>query len=200
MFYILSRNAGYYYLNYSIKEVRDIVNDAVAYGTNDDVLVTLKNKDLYHISKNSDDEIEIIDYDSYLVNVFLKDVTDNVSLYLDRYENNPSSASFYIPFGSFFRNPILNGKGPKIPVRMESIGSVTSNINVKITEYGINNCLIEMSIHIEVTEKIILPVMSDTIKIVNDYPVSYKVIRGKVPTYYGNSISKNSGLYSMPMV
>lgn len=56
-----------------------------------------------------------------------------------------------------------------------------------------------MVVTIEVTEKVILPMITDNITIVNEIPVSYKIITGKIPTYYGGSLSKNSSLYTIPM-
>lgn len=199
VFFILSENIGYYYLNYSEKEARKVIDTAISNAITDDILEDIKDKELYKVTKNSDGEIEMVDYDSYLVNVFLRDVTENIELFLENAENNPDKVAFYIPLGSIFQNPILNSKGPKIPVRMEMIGSVLSNVNTTVTEYGINNCLIEMSVHIEVKEKVILPVIANTITITNDLPVSYKVIKGTVPNYYGNSLNKDSSIFSIPV-
>ena len=56
-----------------------------------------------------------------------------------------------------------------------------------------------MFVSVEVTEKVILPVMTDTIKVKNEIPISYKIIKGKIPTYYGESLNKNSSIYSLPM-
>ena len=199
IFIALSKNVSYYYLIYSEKEARKIIDLSVGNAVTDDVLEDIKDKNLYKVSKNSKGEIEMIDYDSYLVNAFLRDVTDNIADSLEKEESNPEKIAFYIPLGSVFQNPILNNKGPKIPVRMEIIGSVLTNISTKVTEYGINNCLIEMYVHVEVREKVILPVIAKTITITNDLPVSYKIIRGTVPSYYGNSINKDSSIYSIPM-
>ncbi|MGN0992961.1 MAG: sporulation protein YunB [Bacilli bacterium] len=198
-FLSLSKNVSYYYLSYSEKEARKIIDLSVGNAITDDILADIKDKNLYKVSKNSKGEIEMVDYDSYLVNAFLRDITDNIALSLEKEESNPDKIAFYIPLGSIFQNPILNSKGPKIPVRMEIIGSVLTNINTKVTEYGINNCLIEMYVHVEVKEKVILPVIAKTITITNDLPVSYKIIKGTVPSYYGNSINKDSSIYSIPM-
>ena len=89
--------------------------------------------------------------------------------------------------------------GPKIPVRVEFVGSVLTNINTTIKEYGINNALIEMVIQIELKEKIILPILSKEILITNEVPVSYKIINGNIPNYYGEGISNNSNIYSLPL-
>ncbi len=199
LFYILSENIGYYYLSYSEREARKIIDTSMSEAVSDNILEDIKDKDLYSVMKNASGEIEMVDYDPYLVNVFLRDVTDNIVNALEEKEDDSQNISFYIPLGSALQNPIFNNRGPKIPVRMESIGSVLTNINTKVTEYGINNCLIEMYVHIEIREKVILPVISKTITVKNDLPVSHKIIKGTVPSYYGGSISKGSNIYSIPM-
>lgn len=190
---VISRNVSYYYLNYSEKKAKDVIDVAMESGLSSESLNILKDRDLYKVTRNSSNEIIMIDYDSYLVNLFLRDVSNNISNAL---RDEEGDVSFYVPLGSVFKNPIINGKGPKIPVRMELLGSVTTNIETKVTEYGINNSLIEMSICVVVKEKVVLPVISNTIKVENSYPISYKVITGKVPVYYGKGISKSSGIYS----
>ena len=100
--------------------------------------------------------------------------------------------------GSVFQNPLLNNRGPKIPVRMELVGSVLTGVNSKVTNYGINNSLIEIFVHIEVNERVILPVTAKNITIVNDIPISYRIIKGKIPSYYSGTNSSSS-MYMMPI-
>lgn len=170
-----------------------IINDAV----DDKVLTKSYNYDLYSIVKNDNDEIEMIDYNAYAVNVFLNDVTTNIQNELIKYTNK--GIVFYVPLGIISNNVLFNNLGPKIPVKLKLIGSVLTNINVKVTDYGINNALIEMNIFIEVKQKVILPFVSDDIYVTNEIPVSYKIISGKIPSYYGNSLLKDSNLYSIPL-
>ncbi len=198
-FYKVTSNISYYYLNYSIGEAKKIIDSATSRGINEKVLSTLKESPIYNISKNKNNEIEMIDYNSYAVNIFLKEVSESVSNSLLEEENKKESATFYVPVGVITKNPIFNNKGPKIPVKTELIGTVLSNVHTKVTEYGINNCMIEMSIRLEIEEKVILPISTDTIKITNDVPISYKIINGKIPTYYGNEISKASSIYKLPI-
>jgi len=199
LFINISENISYYYINYSKKEAKQIIEESIGNAITDEVLESIKDKDIFIITKNKSDEIEMIDYNTYEVNLFLRTVTDNISNTLKREEQNTEKIAFYIPLGSITQNPIFNSKGPKIPVRIEVIGSVLSSVKTKVTEYGINNCLIEMFVSVEVTEKVILPVMTDTIKVKNEIPISYKIIKGKIPTYYGESLNKNSSIYSLPM-
>lgn len=186
------KNVSYYYLNYSEKKAKDIIDVAMGKGITTSSLKIINSKDLYRVTKNDKNEITMIDYDSYLVNLFLKDISNNISIALDEEEKD---IAFYVPMGTIFKNPLLNSKGPKLPVRIEMLGSVNTNIETKVKDYGINNSLIEMYIHVVVKEKVMLPVISSDIKIENNFPISYKIIAGKVPNYYGNGISKSSGLY-----
>lgn len=197
-FYILGKNLNYYYLNYSENEASRIITNSISKAIDDRVLKEIKNNDFYTIVRNKNDEIEMIDYNSYLVNIFLRDITNNVTKYLADEEEKTNNASFYIPAGSIFQNPLLNNRGPKIPVRMELVGSVLTGVNSKVIDYGINNSLIEIFVHIEVNEKVILPVTSKNITIVNDIPISYKIIKGKIPSYYSNS-GNSSSMYMMPV-
>ena len=191
----LSKNLNNYYLNYSENEASVIITNAISKAIDEDILKEIKDNDLYTIIKNKDDEIEMIDYDSHLVNVFLRNVTNNIIKYLKQEENKADNASFYIPMGSILQNPVLNGKGPKIPVKMELVGSVITGVKSNVKDYGINNSLIEIYVHVEVREKLILPVTAKEITIVNDLPISYKIIKGKIPNYYSN----NGFSYMMPV-
>ena len=184
---ILYKNLNYYYLNYSENEASKIITSTIYKSINEESLKELKNNDLYKIIKNKDGEIEMIDYSPYLINTFLRNTTNNLIINLSKEEKKYDNVSFYIPFGSIFQNPILNNKGPKIPVRMELIGSVITGIDSKIKDYGINNSLIEIYIHVEIKERVMLPSKAKDVTITNDIPISYRIIKGKIPSYYSNS-------------
>ena len=197
-FHILGKNLNHYYLEYSENEASRIITNSISEAVNERVLKQIKNESLYTVVRNKNDKIEMIDYNSYLINIFLRDVTNNVTKYLAEEEEKSNNASFYIPMGSIFQNPLLNNRGPKIPVRMELVGSVLTGVNSKVTNYGINNSLIEIFVHIEVNERVILPVTAKNITIVNDIPISYRIIKGKIPSYYSGTNSSSS-MYMMPI-
>lgn len=186
---------NHYYLNYSENEARKIVTDTITKTINNEILKKIDNDNLYKIIRNKNEEIEMIDFDSYLINLLYKDITENLSKNLKKDQNKINNVSFYIRTGSVFKNPMFANKGPKIPIKLELIGSVLTGVDSKITDYGINNSLIEIFIHVEVKEKIILPTASKDITITNDIPISYKVIKGTVPSYYSG---KNSS-YLLPV-
>lgn len=195
----IGSNLSSYYLEYSKREAIEIIDSSLNNGVNKEVFEEFKQMNLYDVSKNKDGEIETIDYNSYYVNSILKKVNTNIYNSVKKEERSNKDASFYVPLFAISKNPLLATKGPKIPVRMEAIGSVISSVKTKVTSSGINSSLIELSIHVEITEKVILPVISGEIKVTNDIPISYKIISGKVPSYYGDSLYKNSGILSLPV-
>lgn len=103
-----------------------------------------------------------------------------------------------IPIGVIFKNPILSNIGPRIPIRIHYFGDVNSNIKTKITPYGINNALVEVGIHLEMTAQIILPFLTKKMNLECDIPLAIKMIQGNIPNYYGSGLLKDSSIYSIP--
>ena len=76
---------------------------------------------------------------------------------------------------------------------MEIISSINPDIETKVSEYGINNSLIEIFIHVVSSVKMILPTSSKDMEITVVVPIAVKLIQGSVPEYYlGNLLQKNS--------
>ena len=103
-----------------------------------------------------------------------------------------------IPIGVVFKNSVLANVGPKIPIKMHYLGDVNSNIKTKITPYGINNAMVEVGIHLEMTAQIILPFLTDKMSLNCDIPIAIKMIQGNIPSYYGSGLLKDSSIYSIP--
>ena len=167
------------------------------------------NNDAVKISKNKNDDIQMIEFDSKIVNKFLTDLTKQILLKLKEMENGKTNLSFdkininnqmlyEIPLGRITNNVFVGNLGPKIPIKMDVIGDVYSNIKSNIKEYGINNVLLEIMVNITVNERVIMPFISEQTKISVDVPLSIKLIQGNIPKYYGTGISRNSNILSIP--
>lgn len=190
-----------------------IINDAVGKQLVTDLTVD----NLFNITKDNNGNITSIDFNSITVNKVLTLTTSTAIMNLKYIEegkidllNLPDSVIvsydkndlkkgiiYNIPTGIVFGNTILANIGPKIPVKFSLIGSVTSNINTKITNYGINNALIEVYVEISVELEVILPLMTDNVEIKSSIPVAIKLIQGNIPQYYANALNNPS--LSMPI-
>ena len=184
---------------------------------NDEVLSTLDNN-MYNVIQNNNGEIQTIDFNPLIVNRFLSKTTSIVSENLRNLEKGKiDNISFLesenfniknlkngviseIPMGIISNNVLLSNLGPKIPVRLNLIGNVVSSIETQVRNYGINSALIEIFAKVEVTEQVIIPFQTKTIKITNNIPVGIKIINGTVPDYYGNGrINESSNIFSIPI-
>lgn len=195
------------YLNSEVERVASNVVDSVIH----DLLTEEINNSLFSITRNDENEVEMIDYNTSKVNSLLSNINEAVYLRLYQLEEGDVSEFFLssslsgldyrfldsgivceIPLGSLTGNGFLANLGPIIPVKMSFLGQVNSNLKTKVTSYGINNLLFEVYIQVEIKEKITLPKSSDVSTIKIEAPLSIKVISGVVPDYYGGIIDKNS--------
>ena len=197
-------------LNYAENETRRIANIIVSKSVDDEIL-KLIDDDFFLITKEND-VIKLIDFDPVKLNTFLTKIIDKVQTNLKLLENGEidklnlgnseliyydkeklKKGVFYeIPMGVIFNNPLLANFGPKVPVKLTLMGEVISNVETKITNYGINNALIETSINLKLTEKVLLPISSKSIDVEYNIPLSLKMIQGNIPKYYFNGIESKS--------
>ena len=197
-------------LNYLNLEVERITSNVIDSSVND-VLIDALDNDLFSITKNSNNEIEMIDYDTQKVNLLLKKINQNIysklilmeegkfqdfelssSLIGQNFRGVDSGIICEIPMGSLFGNGFFNNLGPVIPIKMSFLGQVSSSLQTKITEYGINNLYLELFVQVEIKERISLPKSSKDVIIQIDAPLSIKIISGVVPDYYGGIINSSS--------
>lgn len=200
------------FLNIAESEAKKIatlvINDAVSRQLASDLTVDK----LFNMTTDNKGNITSIDFNSVMVNKVLTTTTSTTILNLKYIEEGkidmlelPDSIIvsydkedlkkgiiYYIPTGTIFGNTILSNIGPKIPVKFSLIGSVTSNINTKITNYGINNALIEVYVELTVGIEVILPLITDTTEVKTSIPIAIKLIQGNIPEYYANSLSSPS--------
>lgn len=173
---------------------------------------------LFLVTKDKNDSIQTIDYNPIAVNQVLSHLTSKIETLLRNVEKGENlfelssdiletydmeklkkGIIFELVPGAVFNNPLLINIAPTIPVKISMIGSMESYINTKVTNYGINNALVEMTVHIEITSKIILPYRTKDVVITNEIPISTKLIQGNIPNYYFQGFDKNSRTYTIPV-
>lgn len=198
-------------MNYASSRLNNIstilINRAISNNLSSNVDFT----DMILVTKSDDNEIQMIDFNPKEVNKILNSITNSVLESLKTIEtgsneifNNGKMTKYKdgiiyeIPIGSISNNLFFGNLGPKIPVKLDVIGDVKANIKTEVREYGINNALIEIFINVSVSERIIIPFVSDIVNVSCDVPVAIKIIQGNIPIYYGNGISKGSNILSIP--
>ena len=107
---------------------------------------------------------------------------------LDRIDH-VSSRDLSIPLGSLTGSALLAGRGPRITVRMESVGASTARLENEFISAGINQTKHQVRLNIDVAVSILLPGFSTATKVSNSVVVAETVIVGSVPETYTNFTS-----------
>lgn len=95
-----------------------------------------------------------------------------------------SARELSIPIGSLTGSALLAGRGPRISVRMESVGTSSAWFENEFISAGINQTNHRIILHIEVSVAILLPGVTTTTKVSNAVTVAETVIVGSVPETY----------------
>ncbi len=204
------------YSEYELKKFNSlIINQTIIKEIND----TVSLGDLFSIPKSEENSIHTIDFNPIAVNRLLSIITNSIQTDFQKIEQGQfeelsikdtilssyhkdllkRGIVFTIPSGMVFDNFLFSNLGPKIPVRFSLTGDIISNIQTKVTNYGINNALIEVFANVTISERMILPFFSKNIQTTVSVPIIMKLIEGSVPNYYFSGIDKNSNIFSLPI-
>ena len=207
-------------LDYAELQTQRLASLVINKAVNKQIIDNVQIDKLFSTNQNKEGEIQTLDFNPTIVNSVLNATTNTVLLELKAIEQGSSDMIdvyeaiganynkgklsrgivFEIPLGAVTGNAFLSNLGPRIPVKLNLIGSVLSNLNTKISQYGINNALIEVSVKIDITEKVNLPLSSRNVTVTSNIPIAMKIIQGKIPAYYNASgINQNSPIFTLPI-
>ena len=165
---------------------------------------------LIKITQNSKEEILMVDVDYNYAYDIMYDIVKkiqssilelengNISNFQNHKELQAYKKKLYlsIPLGLSDDGVLFSSIGPKIPIKISFYEHVLGTIETSISEYGINNALLKVTLTIDLEQKLILPYKSQ--KVYNQYTLELgsKVINGSIPNIYGGSIFQKSGTIS----
>lgn len=90
-----------------------------------------------------------------------------------------------IPLGQVTGNTVLANLGPKIPINMEVVGNVRTNIIREDEEFGINGAWVSLYINVEADVQIIVPFTTEITTVHTEIYLDGGAVMGKVPDFYG---------------
>lgn len=195
-----------------IKCAEDEINHLMSLVMNNcihEYLEVTPNLELFKIERDNNNEIKRIQYDAKVLNQTRTQIIDRLETDLDYmvegnlekigvninklsdeyYEKTSTGILFTVSIGSATGNYFFANIGPKIPINLKLVGDATANIKTKITEYGMNNAMIEVSVELEATTIIHMPFLSKEVKVNNVIPLTIEIIQGTIPSYYLGSNS-----------
>ena len=186
------------FLSYSEIEVKRIasliINNSVINGIGENITID----DLFVIKEDNNGNVVSMDVNPSKTNELLVKagkVLEQNFKYLENGEieklkidglniNNKKGIIHEIPSGIVFDNVFLNNLLPKIPVRLNLVGTIFSKLTTDVESYGINNAIFKVNIFVTTELRVVLPFTSKNTKLEVTIPIIIKIIEGKVPSYY----------------
>ncbi len=145
---------------------------------------------LFEFKKNADGEILLSEYNTNelykLMNIFNRNINLEKKDYI-----------IFLPAGLASNKILINGWGSKIPIRIMLSRNFYTNIKTKVTNYGINNALVEVYFVVDVNQQVISPFKKRVLKRKYEILVSNYFINGKVPNFYGKSFVTSSNIFDI---
>lgn len=154
--------------------------------------------DLISLDKNKSEEIMNIDINtakSYeLMAGIVKELKNKTDSYgdVDTYaKNKRGSMVLRYPIGLASSNILLSNLGYRIPLKLELNSNVLTGIKTKVTNYGLNNALIEVYLKVSFISNVIYFSLDEAIN--SDYEIllASRMVMGRVPDMFNGYLEKN---------
>lgn len=141
--------------------------------------------DLVNVEYDDQGNVTLISLQTVKLNLIARKFYQVAQVYLDNMGKNGVD----VPLGAFTGLPFLSGVGPKINLKLVSIGAMTSTFESSFKAAGINQTNHCVNIQLFASVSMILPAYTATIDSVTEMLVAESVIVGKVPEVYLGSNS-----------
>ena len=192
------------------------VNEITTNIVNDAIFNYKKSKvnfsDLILVSVNNNSEIISVDVNMEKGYILLENVVNEIRNNIKEFQltdykyYNMESLSYEknsivisIPMGAITGQNLIVNLGPKIPIKLSLLENVKGSIKTEVTDYGINNSLINVYLKLEIEQNIEMPSASDSFYNNYEMLIASKLIQGRVPTFIGGFKDSESEIVNIPV-
>ena len=150
------------------------------YGYND-LITTVKDKDGKIVSMQANIAV-------------MNKIVSQIALKIQEKIDNQDSRDISIRLGTFTGITLLSGRGPKVPIRISSIGNLDTKISSEFTSAGINQSIHRIFASINCKIDVLTPFNTISSQIEEKVILAENVIIGEIPENYldiGNLLNAN---------
>lgn len=152
------------------------------------IMEKYKYEDLADIVRDESGKIQMIKLNIVPVNQIISEVPVNIQREL----NNVNNTDLDFRLGAFTGIKILSGIGPKVSIKVASVGNIETNLKSEFNEAGINQTMHKIFLEVGCEVVILTPFDIVTEKINNHILIAESLIIGEIPSSYYNFSGTNS--------
>lgn len=138
---------------------------------------SFKYDDIIDIEKDTDGNITMIRADTVKQNY----LASQVVLKCDERLSELEDLGVKIPLGYLSNNVMFYNMGPKITVKMQQVGNITTSYESEFESAGINQTRHKIYLNLTTTMRVIVPFNSRDVEVTSQIPISDTIIVGKIP-------------------
>ncbi len=153
--------------------ITSAVEEAIANGD-------IQYNELVTMEKDNDGRVTAVQSNMVAFNTLQSDILHTILARVDQM----SAQELGIPIGNLTGIAVLAGRGPRISVRMESVGSSSAHFENEFSSAGINQTKHQIILNIDVYVSILLPGFTTATNVSNSMTVAETIIVGIVPDTY----------------
>ena len=151
----------------------EAVNEAIQEGD-------ISYEELISLEKDNEGKITAVHSNMAAFNRLQAQILDIILARIDQV----SARELSIPIGTLTGSALLAGRGPRISVRMESVGSSSARFENRFDSAGINQTNHQIVLEVDVSISILLPGFTTATTVSTALTVAETVIVGSVPETY----------------
>jgi sporulation protein YunB len=153
----------------AVKSMNEAVRETVGSG--------VSYTDLISIQKDDEGNITLVSANAVLMN----NLAANTAIAAQEKILNIGEQGIKIPIGTIMGGQLLSGRGPAVIVRVEPVGSVTTDFMTEFEDAGINQTRHKIYLILNATVRILIGNTSQTVEISSQVLISETIIIGDVP-------------------
>lgn len=169
-------------------KLNEMMESVVSNNINYSLFKNTSLENILEIDKNSNEEIIRASFNLEKAYFVLELVTEEIESVIRAKE---SDYHLELPMFIGSNNILVSSLGPKVYVPVKFVGSVLTNIRTDITDYGLNNALVEIYVTISLKSDLISPVNTERVELEYEALIASSVVAGRVPSIYGGSYSES---------
>lgn len=148
--------------------------------------------DFITIHRDKNNNIKMIQSNLQNVNNFIGDVTEQIQNEINKVEDDEIS----IRLGSFTGINIFSAMGPKVPIKISTLGNIKTSIKSEFVNSGINQTLHRLYLEMECEISILTPFNTIEEKVSSELIIAENIIVGEIPSSYYNieGVTSNEAL------
>ncbi len=150
--------------------------------------------DLIDIQKDDQGKIALVSANTVLMN----NLAASTAIAAQDKILNIGEQGISIPLGTVLGGQLLTGRGPLVEVRVEPVGSVTTDFKTEFEAAGINQTRQKIFIVLNATVRILVSNTAQTVEIATQVLISETIIIGDVPQSYVDVANTDDMLNLLP--